>query len=185
MTSKKELIIAVLSTFCLTATLFMIMPTRSSSAERQYDPWCDINDDGEIDMINDIRSVAILFGTYGDPTKNVNVTNWPIDNQGNLKVKIIHNTKEWSVSIIQNYPGANWFSNTTRGYRQISFWCEADNTCTISVQWFGGGYQVETINVNAWTDYGREYDVLGPEIRIRTYSSHSAIQIWFSFYMTT
>lgn len=77
MTSKKDLIIAVLSTFCLTATLFMIMPTRSSSAERQYNPWCDINDDGQIDMINDIRSVAILFGTTGDPTKNVNVTNWP------------------------------------------------------------------------------------------------------------
>jgi hypothetical protein len=74
MTSKKDLIIAILSTFCLTATLFMIRPTMSQTG--QYDPWCDINDDGQIDMINDIRSVAILFGTYGDPTKNVNVTNW-------------------------------------------------------------------------------------------------------------
>ena len=77
MVIKKDLVIAVLSTFCLTATLFMIMPTRSSSAERQYDPWSDYNDDGKID-IKDLVNTISLFETYGDPTKNVNVTNWPI-----------------------------------------------------------------------------------------------------------
>jgi hypothetical protein len=41
----------------------------------QYDPWADINDDGKIDMKDIIYEIR-LFGTTGDPTKNVNVTNW-------------------------------------------------------------------------------------------------------------
>jgi len=43
---------------------------------RKYDPWVDYNEDGKID-IKDIATAAIKFGTSGDPTKNVNVTNWP------------------------------------------------------------------------------------------------------------
>jgi hypothetical protein len=73
MVTKKDLIIAVLSTFCLTAALLVVLPTNSSSP---YDPWADINDDGKIDM-RDISYDAKLFGTLGDPTKCVNVTNWP------------------------------------------------------------------------------------------------------------
>jgi hypothetical protein len=41
----------------------------------QYDPWADINDDGYID-VKDISYTCRLFGTTGDPTKNVNITNW-------------------------------------------------------------------------------------------------------------
>jgi len=65
---KKDLVIAVLATFCLTATLLMIIPTRSSPSE--YDPWVDINDDGKIN-IADIFYAAKAFGTSGDPTKPV------------------------------------------------------------------------------------------------------------------
>ena len=67
---KKNVIITVLATFCLTATLFMV------SSSVGYDPWADLNDDGKIDM-KDIGYEAKLFGTMGDPTKNVTVTNWP------------------------------------------------------------------------------------------------------------
>jgi hypothetical protein len=66
---KKDLIIAVLATFCLTATLFMIMPTRS---QQPYDPWMDTNDDGIID-ISEIYNAALAYGTLGDPTKNVTI----------------------------------------------------------------------------------------------------------------
>lgn len=41
-----------------------------------YDPWADINEDGEIDIF-DVVEVASRYDTTGDPTKNVNVTNWP------------------------------------------------------------------------------------------------------------
>jgi len=66
MVIKKDLIIAVLATFCLTATLFSIIPTKSSPDSGEYDPWVDITDDGKIDG-KDIALVSKLFGTLGTP----------------------------------------------------------------------------------------------------------------------
>lgn len=78
MTSKKDLIIAVLATFCLTATLFLMMSTRSQTPLGTYDPWIDNNHDGTINILD-----AIILGnhflTSGDPTINVNVTNFPTE----------------------------------------------------------------------------------------------------------
>jgi hypothetical protein len=70
---RKDVILTVLATFCLTVTLFSLVPVRSSLP---YDPWTDIDENGKIDM-KDIGNVAAQFGTTGDPTKNVNVMNWP------------------------------------------------------------------------------------------------------------
>jgi len=68
---NKELLIAVLATFCLTSALFSVKPIGSQTTF-QYDPWADINDDGKIDA-KDIGYTCRLFGTTGDPTKNVSV----------------------------------------------------------------------------------------------------------------
>jgi hypothetical protein len=73
---RKDLVVAVLITFCLTAALFMIVPT--SGGVWPYDPWWDVNGDGKID-VQDLARVSGAFATYGDPAKNVNVTNWPED----------------------------------------------------------------------------------------------------------
>jgi len=78
------LLFAILCTFCLTAALFLAIPIRSQTTP-EYDPWKDITDDGYIG-IDDIVSVAENFGALGDPTKNVNVTNWPLDEYGNLRI---------------------------------------------------------------------------------------------------
>jgi hypothetical protein len=83
MATKKDLTIAVLATFCLTATLFIIAPTSSAPA-RQYDPWLDYNGDGKIEL-KDVYAMYLAYGTSGDPTKNVNVTNWPQDRQLTVK----------------------------------------------------------------------------------------------------
>ncbi len=69
MVTKKDLVIAVLATFCLTATLFMIIPTRSSLTTSQlggYDPWRDLNDDGIID-IYDVVLVTSIYNSTGTP----------------------------------------------------------------------------------------------------------------------
>ncbi|MEM4713380.1 MAG: hypothetical protein QXQ61_02395 [Candidatus Bathyarchaeia archaeon] len=58
------------------STLFMIVPTNSQY--QAYDPWLDSNEDGRIDML-DMYYTALSYGTTGDPTKNVNVTNWPAE----------------------------------------------------------------------------------------------------------
>lgn len=82
MKNRKDMIIAVLTTFCISALMFAVIPIRSVVP---YDPWADVrgtdpNDpnipDGKIDM-RDIGYIASQFMATGDPTKNVNVTNWP------------------------------------------------------------------------------------------------------------
>jgi hypothetical protein len=65
MVRKRDLVIAVLITFCLTAMLFSVRFT-GSQTPGQYDPWLDINDDGRI-LIEDVAWVAKAFGTKGDP----------------------------------------------------------------------------------------------------------------------
>lgn len=61
---RKEVMI-VLITFCLTATLFSIIPVGSQGV-REYDPWYDINDDGKIDL-KDYFGVGLKYGTSGTP----------------------------------------------------------------------------------------------------------------------
>lgn len=63
--NKKDLVVSVLASFCLTATLFMIVPIRSQPVE-EYDPWVDTNDDGMID-IKDILHLALKYGATGTP----------------------------------------------------------------------------------------------------------------------
>jgi hypothetical protein len=62
---RRDVLIAVLVTFCLTLALFAVKPI-GSQIQRQYDPWMDINDDGIIDYM-DIVSTCRLFGTTGTP----------------------------------------------------------------------------------------------------------------------
>jgi hypothetical protein len=59
--TKKRHIIYCFLVFCLTATLLVGV---TSSAD--YDPWCDINDDGLIDIV-DLVNLAIRFGGEGTP----------------------------------------------------------------------------------------------------------------------
>ena len=62
---RKDLVVAVLCTFCLSATLFAVIPTRSQT-ESVYDPWYDLNDDGIIDIL-DVVLVTNKYGTTGTP----------------------------------------------------------------------------------------------------------------------
>lgn len=64
MTTRKDLAIAIIATFCLTVTLFMIIPSRSQTSGQQYDPWIDLNDDGTINVL-DLFTLARAFGTSG------------------------------------------------------------------------------------------------------------------------
>jgi uncharacterized coiled-coil protein SlyX len=61
---KKDLVVIVVATFCLTATIFMVVPTKSGSGSEYY-PWADLNDDGKVDILDAI-SLANAFGTSGD-----------------------------------------------------------------------------------------------------------------------
>ncbi len=68
----------ILSAVLLTS-IFLVGFTASSS-QQEYDPWIDSNEDGSIDIFDAIM-LANVFGTSGDATKNVTVTNWPISSE--------------------------------------------------------------------------------------------------------
>ena len=61
---RKDVIIAVLITFCLTATLFLSIPSHSNPSG--YDPWADINCNGNVDIYDAIL-LANAFNTQGAP----------------------------------------------------------------------------------------------------------------------
>jgi hypothetical protein len=94
----KNYFVAVILTGLMLALAFNHLAGSQTSPSAQYDPWADLNDDGKISM-DEIVRMCELFGTTGDPTKNVNVTNWPymqnvnvtnwpIDSSGYLKVTL-------------------------------------------------------------------------------------------------
>lgn len=78
---RKNIIFAVLATFCLTTILFTVIPVGSYGT---YDPWLDSpSEDGKIDA-RDVAPVAAAYGSTGNPTKNVNVTNFPSTYDANV-----------------------------------------------------------------------------------------------------
>lgn len=76
---KRKEVMIVLITFCLTATLFSIIPVGSQGV-REYDPWYDINDDGKIDL-KDYFGIGLKYGTEGTP---INKTALLLDLQARL-----------------------------------------------------------------------------------------------------
>ena len=96
MIMRRELVI-VLLTFCLTSILFMIRPV-SSPGYLPYDPWTDQDDDGYIGS-RDLNALLTRYGASGDPTKNVNVTNWPVESN----VSVTNFPSEYN-STITNWP---------------------------------------------------------------------------------
>jgi hypothetical protein len=86
--SKLIILNIVLATMLVTS--MFLLNIRSISVDKtanagDYDPWKDINDDGSIEMM-DFFYLSQAYGTSGDPSKPVNVTNFPLDEEGNLKV---------------------------------------------------------------------------------------------------
>jgi len=72
MVTRKNVVLVILATFCLTLTLFMTMPIQSSQEAGEYNPWTDLNGDGTIDIF-DIVQVALAFGTSGTPIEKASI----------------------------------------------------------------------------------------------------------------
>jgi hypothetical protein len=135
MVNKKDLIIAVLTTFCLTATIFMVIPIRSST--NPYDPWIDYDDDGKIGL-SDLVSLANSYGTTGDPTKNVNVTNWPTV-PSELDYKVIN------LGVLNcTGNGGTSVTATCGGYSRLSFFMWG-----VEMKDVGTPYSI-TVKVDSW-----------------------------------
>jgi hypothetical protein len=161
MTSKKYLIIAVLATFCLTATLFMIVPTRSQSGG--YDARTDVNGDGTIDMA-DISIGIDGFMTSGDPTLNVNVTNWPVGRT--LNATLADNLVIPAGESVELYADVNGYSKVTLVLNLVT-----SETLIVYINFQVGGAWTPLIYSNNTLATGnhfllRSYEVIGQTILI-------------------
>ena len=171
MITKKDLVVSILCTFCLTTVLLTMMPVQSA----EWDPWVDVKEDGTINVL-DLIKVAGSLGTSGDTTKNVNVTNWPnwwmsnrcnitnwpVDEQGNLKVRIEDKLSPLNLSL---------------GIRTLEAHSSWETSYT-SVE----GYASFYVYLMAWSsspwitiDVGNIFGAGGIEARTDTYSITSAV----------
>lgn len=179
MVTKKDLVIVTLATFCLTATLFLVNPTRSSpNTAGVYDPWVDVNGDGKIDIL-DLVQTALSWHTSGDPTKDVNVTNWP--NSINVKDTVF----SWSSGIQHVTYSEHWDSGylSTVGFRQFTVNVQADDLVWVYV-WQRLGDTDVAYDKTITKGYTETYDVVGTECYISIGgSSDSVVAVSCSVYM--
>jgi hypothetical protein len=156
---RKEVMI-VLITFCLTATLFSIIPVGSLGV-REYNPWYDINDDGKIDL-KDYYGVGLKYATTGDSTKNVTIAG--------------RASKLITLANGEPIPAISWFTSdpiSVDGYSKISIsigftepefdyylWTGHDPSNTLFVADQGDETTLGKINC-------KTYDVMNTYIKIR------------------
>jgi hypothetical protein len=132
----------------------------------QYDPWADINDDGKIDM-KDIGYICRLFGTTGDPTKNVNVINFP------QTYRIMHTTYTYAEKFHAEQPSGAppvWRYFNTEGYRQITIALSINGNASVTIWWAipnGGCWdQYHYFVKNSYNFTAVTYQVIAPELYI-------------------
>jgi hypothetical protein len=69
-----------LANLLLAAILLLTPLLVDLTSSAPYDPWYDLDENGKIDIFDVVR-IASTYGTTGDPGKNVNVTNWPVERE--------------------------------------------------------------------------------------------------------
>jgi hypothetical protein len=153
-TVKKDLVISVLVTFCLTAILFTVIPVGSYGT---YSPWIDYNSNGKID-VRDVSPPCAAYGSSGDPTRNVTVANWPSEINANVTnwpfgMNVTNWPEEISVSI------ADW-----PGYFETIDQDLGSSTIPENGQWWSnsiqvGGYKTYFLYMNASIDTGFAFDI--------------------------
>jgi len=72
--TNKWIIAAAIATLCLTTTLLMTVPIRSSFKSGEFNPWADLNDDGIVDIFDAII-LSNAFETSGTPINKTALLN--------------------------------------------------------------------------------------------------------------
>jgi len=175
---KKDLIIVALATFCLTATLFMI---RTSWSGSDWDPWVDIKEDGTVD-IYDAISLANAYGTSGDTTKNVTVTNWPVKRTLNASL-----ADNWVIDGSQAW----YLEADVEGYSKATLVLKIETSTgmtDVAVYFIIGGVWTTPVYTNHALTGGthfllQNYEVIGPTIEIE-FSPSGTVRVWVGIYAT-
>ena len=137
---KKDVVLAVLITFCLSVTLFSLVPSKSATGD--YDPWADIDDDGKID-IKDVSYVARMFGTNG-----IAINKTELKRAVELQQLLEH---------ILNKNYTDWYNGL------VGYWKLDEGTGNMTVDSSGNGNDGILINDPTWIDgkYGKALNLNG------------------------
>jgi hypothetical protein len=186
MVTKKDLVIAVMATFCLAVSIFMIFPTKSAEP---YSPWADVSGptlgepDGTINM-RDINYEILRFNTFGDTTKNVSVINWPV--KRTLNASLADNL------VVDGYP--HYLEANVEGYSKVTLvlnmvYIEGSPILGVNIRFIVGGVHTPAIFTNNTLTVGRyfllqSYEVIGPTIEIELDPSGGPMAVSLGIYAT-
>ena len=134
MATKKDMLIAVLATFCMTATLFLVTPTRSQPTQ-PYDSFMDINEDGKIGPA-DFAYFSTIYGSVGETVKNIRILS------NALSLNLANNK-----SILAGE--SQYYDVTSTGYRTIAYAINATAGITCYIHWIVGGVDISTSSISS------------------------------------
>ena len=178
---RKDMMFAVITTFCLSALMFAVIPIQSGLP---YDPWADIQPDtpdGKSD-IRDVSAVARLFGTSGDSTKNVTVTNFPTKRTLNASL-----ADNWEIDGSQAW----LLEANVEGYSKVTLVMKMETSSgmlSVDVRFKIGGVLTPSVYRNYTQPEGycfllQNYEVIGPTIWIELEPS-GTVRVWVGIYAT-
>jgi hypothetical protein len=125
---RKDVIFAVLATFCLTTILFTVIPVGSYGI---YDPWIDFNDDGKID----VKDVALVASNYGSKGTPINKTELLLDLQN--RVSALEEKQDYVKTIRFYEPNETMQNNGTYYKNAAVFYWNPQNASNNAIL---GGY---------------------------------------------
>jgi len=166
---KLSTLVNIILSVVLLTSMFYVGITSSQGV---YDPWCDQDSDGDID-IYDIVPAASAYGTTGDSTKNVNVTNWPVEHALFPENLVLRGT---------------FFS--AEGYRRELI----DETTPYALSMWGSEYVSATLDTTTKAIYNetfvyeklptKAYQILGMPTASMTFNvTHTPFPDYFWFYV--
>lgn len=132
------------------------------TASAPYDPWSDLDADGDIDIF-DLVKIAGSYATTGDPGKNVTVTNWPLVQNTNVTNLPPVLTSHLAYSTVTNVTAYSGFSTdiVVDGYSKV--------TVCLYTNAFENIYSVITYRSGGSIVFEVDYQSNVPSFLVKTY----------------
>ena len=198
---RKDVLVAVLATFCISSALFAVKPS-GSQATLPYNPWSDINDDGKIDIF-DVVSVTALYGQTGNPTKPVIINhNWKEGNysfnlQPNKCLNISIDTSGFKIITLSIHAYSKPTGNIWGPYKFEIFIAFLDNTGRVASCFLTTGYAKGPklgIIYDPWykdpdttPSYSETFSVQSPRLIVTIYNNRTDHRLdgYLYYYLST
>ena len=179
--NRKQFAVSTLLALILLALSLVFIPSAHQQGSGIYDPWLDYNEDGAID-VNDLHPLGGAYGTSGDSTKNVNVTNWPTEQTLNASLA--------DYLVISNEEPPAYFEVNVDGYSKTTLVLQRHTSAGTLIAYIHfkiGGVYTPLVYSNNTLAAGRhfllrDYEVVGPTIGIELTAMGDPITVSLGIY---